>query len=97
MKTELKVISSLWSKPDADGITHCIKKNIITRREVHVEDILSHEEIYNEKGVILKTQCVVILDKQGMTVVKHSYDYISNVVDKREKMKQIGFKYKNRK
>ena len=97
MRTELKVLQNLFSEPDENGEQRCIKKNLIIKQDVWTENILAHSQIYNERGRILKSQCMVLVDKVGPLLVKHSYEYITKIRDDEYRTTNVGFRYKGKK
>lgn len=79
MITELKVLSDLYTPPNAKGKQKCIKKNIITRLLINTTDIRYVEEVIDNKGFILKDTCSIKVDQENMRV-KHNFDDIKKLV-----------------
>ncbi len=94
---ELKIQTHLYSEPDKDGNTFPIKRNIPIRVSMYINEITGHEEIFNNKGKVLKSFCRIHHEKIGSIIIKESYDKISKLKERDDKptSKPIGFKYKN--
>lgn len=96
--TILSIRSDVVSQsPDKNGKHKLIKSNIITRKLVKVHDITNPEEVFDNKGKILKNYCRINLNNETI-VIKHSFDYIVKLIDNNTtRFKVEGFKYKNKK
>ena len=91
MRKDLKVLNNLISAPDENGKVKMIKRNLVTIRNIDVDHIIGYEQTYNNKGIILKNQCLLYLTDNQMVVVKHSFEYIEKL--KKNEKGKIGFKY----
>ncbi len=95
---ELSFRTSLYTEPDKDGKTKLIKKDIPIKVSVYINDISGHEEVFNNKGKILKGFCRIHHEKIGSIIVKESYSKIRQLKERDDKPPHlpIGFKYKNK-
>ena len=95
---ELSIETSLYSEPDKDGKSVLIKKNIPLKISVYINDISSHEQVFNNKGKVLKGFCRIHHKDKGDLIVKATYDQIRKLKHREDKPAHdpIGFKYKNR-
>lgn len=90
MKIEVKIKSSLYTDPDEKGKQKLIKRNIITKRIINVDDKTAVEEVIDNKGKILKN-CCRIFTREEPIVVNHNYEYIKNLILK-EKIVIKGYR-----
>lgn len=79
---EFTMSSNLYSEADAHGKTKLIKKNILTRISVYIDDIQAHEHVFDSKGKVLTSYCRIYHINIGPLVLKHSYKYISDIKKK---------------
>ena len=94
MVTELKVLSDLYTLPDANGKQKLVKKNLITRLLVNTVDIRYVEEVINYKGKIVKGICAIKIGEESFRI-KHSYESIKDLVSTNlRSQNRIGFKFK---
>jgi len=87
-----KTVSDLV-KEDIEGNSKVVKKDIITKCQINVDDIICHGEIYNDRGKVLKSMIRIHVKDVGNFIVKEKFDIIEslrNEVDKRTKIK--GYK-----
>lgn len=92
--TEFTIWSSVHSDPDKKGKQKLIKRNIITKISVYLDDIQGHEQVFDKMGKLLTGYCRLYHINMGPIVVKHSYKYVSTLKDKQhneDTPKQIGF------
>ncbi len=95
MMVEIKQIFNLYDENDK-GKKKLIKKNILIKRQVNVNDISNPSQIINDKGSIVKKKCKIYVKDVGELIINHSYEYISDLIMNKGKSKQqIGFKIKN--
>ncbi len=98
MVKEFKIIVDLYSTPDAEGKQHLIKKNIIKRKTINIEDIKSVEQVTSEKGKIVKDKCLIEYTNDNAIIVKAKYSEVYQLINGIVgNAKAIGFKYKKRK
>ena len=89
MKIELKVISNIYSDPDKNGNRKIIKKNVISRINIHNRaSIVYHEEVLNRKGNIIKKECFIRMEGETFRV-KHSYEELDSLLGNSNK--HVGF------
>lgn len=91
---ELTMSSSLYSEPDKQGKQKLIKKNIITKISIYIDDIQGHEEIFNSKGEVMNTTCRIYHKNLGPLIIKRSYKQISEIKHRSHepvKVEGIGF------
>lgn len=91
MRRNLKILNNLISSPDEEGNQRIIKKNIITTRNMEMDDVIGYEETFNNRGKILKNQCLLHLKDNNVIVVKHSFSEIERM--KKAEKNKVGFKY----
>ncbi len=97
MLKEFKTIVDIYSDPDKDGKQILIKKNVVKRKSINLNDIKSIEEISNDKGKVMKSMCIVEYEGKSI-VVKHKYTDLHNLIRRTESAsKPIGFIYKKKK
>lgn len=96
MRVHLKLISDLYSLPDKNGKQKLIKKDILTRLWINIQDIRYVEEIFDVKGKIIKGVCAIKVDQESLRV-KHSYEDIVDMVENNHKKRdiEIGFNKKS--
>lgn len=95
---ELNTHSSLYSEPDKNGKTTLIKSNIPIKISIYLNDITGHEEVFNNKGKVLKGFCRIHHKDIGSTIVKISYEKLKELkyIEDKPQHSSIGFIYKNK-
>lgn len=91
--------TDLYAPPDKKGNSKLIKKNIITKIDIPIEDIFRVEEAIGNTGKVLKNKCVLVISQnQTHILVNHKYqDIVQLIHNSRYKSNtNIGFNYKNR-
>lgn len=89
MKIELKVISNIYSDPDKNGNRKILKKNIISRLNVHNRaSIVYYEEAVSKTGKIIKKESFIRMEGETFRV-KHSYDELNQMLGNSNN--KIGF------
>ena len=92
---EIKQIFNLYDE-DEKGKKKLIKKNIILKRQVNINDISNPSQIIGTKGAVVKKKCKIYVKDVGELIINHSYEYISDLINNKGKNRQqIGFKIKN--
>lgn len=76
MKIEINVPVDLMSERNK-----IIRRNIIIKHFVDIEDIKTPQQIFNSKGNIVKNKCKVIIKDLGQIIIGHSYEYIKNIIE----------------
>ena len=99
MLVELKISADLY-KEDKQGNAVLLKKNVVTVQLIDTFDIKNPQQVYNEKGNIIKGKCKVLLRDIGPAVLNHPYEYIKGLKKNEEIVNPIvqgfmtGFKTK---
>ncbi len=92
MNVMMKIKSDLYAEPDNKGRQKIIKKGIITRANIPLEQVGTIMEIFNTKGKLIKNECKIYLPEIGFMTVNHSFDYVKDLKDSISNTgKKIGF------
>lgn len=93
---ELTVSSNLYSEPDKNNKQKLIKKDILTKLSVYIYDIEAHEEVFDQKGKLLKNSCRIHHKNIGTLVVNATYNDILSLKNKQHnpQSKFVGFNSK---
>ncbi len=75
MKIEIKISVDLVSQKNK-----LIKKDIHLRQMIDTEDIYSQQEIFNQRGNLVKNKCKIFVKDLGPLIVSHSYNEIKELV-----------------
>jgi hypothetical protein len=96
MTIEVKVLNDIYKEKviqDEEGNKFLqevlIKKDAITKRTIHLEDIISVAETLTQRGKVYKSRCVIFLKGEGAIVIKGSYEKLKQL---RYGEREIGFK-----
>ncbi len=81
MRKEFRVLSDIYTIPDEDGNQKVIKKNILTKMYIDNCEIKYTEEIFNNKGTVLKGVCVVKLTDGEIKRLKHTYQEVKDFIN----------------
>lgn len=91
--------TDLYSQPGKDGKSTLIKKNILTKIDVPIDEIYYIEEVIGQSGKVLKNKCTIVVSQQQIPIiVNYNYNKLITLVHNMRKGKtsEIGFKYKNK-
>ncbi len=94
-RIELKFSANLYDEGTKDKKPKLIKKNVTTKRSVDIKDINYPEQIFNDKGEIIKGKCKIFLKDIGPVIISHPYEFLHNLL--KEEPTPIGFKIKGKK
>lgn len=78
MLYEFKVIKDLYDEPDEAGESKLIKKGIITKQLLELDE-LSISEVINNYGRIYKNRCLIQHRDLGQIMVMHKYNDIKEL------------------
>ena len=84
---------------DKDGKEILVKKGIVTKIDIPLEDIYRVEQVVSGTGKIYKTKCLIIVSQQQIPIiVNYSYAALRQKLNKLRSLStaEIGFKYKNK-
>lgn len=95
-RLEIKFSANLYDDAVPGKKPKLIKKGVTTKRSVDIRDINYPEQIFNDKGNIIKGKCKIVLKDVGPVIVSHSYEYFHKLLSD-ETINPIGFKYKGKK
>jgi hypothetical protein len=95
MTVEVKVLNDIYKEKivkDEEGNQYVheylYKKDVISKRTIHLEDIFAVSETLTQRGIPYKSRCI-IFTKEGPMTVKGSYEYYKQL---RYGQSTIGFK-----
>ena len=89
---ELKILTNLYKeKQIGDEIVEVLyKKDIVSRKCIDPEQIVSVQEAISDVGKVYKNKCIIYVQGEGHLVVKHKYDEIKKLKDDGER-RTIGY------
>ena len=75
-----------------------VKKNLRVKKLVLVSDIKNPTQVYNDKGLVTKNRCRILLKDEGELVINKSYEEVKEIISEtsQKPQAQIGFKLKNK-
>lgn len=83
-----RIKSDVYSQPDEEGNSKLIKKGVVTRMEIPINQIRMVEEIVTSKGQVSKTSCSInTFDNQTIRI----YERFSEIAKLIKPIKIIGF------
>lgn len=84
-------------KEEGEKLT-VLKRNLKVKKLVLLSDIKNPTQVYDDKGVVTKNRCKVLLKDEGELVINKSYEEVKLLItqDTQKPQSPIGFKYKNR-
>lgn len=92
------MLYDIYSAPDDKGVQKLIKKNLIKLKSITIEEIKSVEEMVDNKGKVIKSQCIIEYNNDKVCVVKHPYTEVNRLIQGVIGHGRImGFRYKNKK
>jgi hypothetical protein len=57
------------------------KKDLVTRKFIDTNNIISVDEALNRRGIPYKNRCIIVVGNSEKTfIVKHSFDYVKNLM-----------------
>ena len=79
--------TDLYGPPDDKGNSKLIKRDVITKIDIPVEDIYRVEEAIGHKGNIMKNKCVIIVSQNQIPIlINHKYqDTVTKINESRYK------------
>ena len=91
---EVNILTTLKTEPDQKGKSKIIKKDIQTKMSLYIDDIEGHEEVFTEKGIVMKSFCRIYHKTIGQVVINKSYKALNELINKQINYKgnKIGFK-----
>lgn len=92
MEVTLQTKDHIWSEPNKKGKRKLLKRNVITKITVDINDIITIGELVDESGKLLKDYSRIHIKEAGPMIVNHSVDYLKKI--KGSIRTQIGFKQK---
>ncbi len=99
---EFNRVTDLYSDPDSKGHQRLIKKNVLLKVQLELDDISRIEQVIGSKNIPHKTKCLIYWGTQNTPIlVQCSYTELvklkeESLVQNKHKT-QVGFKYKNKK
>lgn len=78
MLYEFKVVKDLYDEPDREGLSKLIKKGIITKQLIDLDEI-SISEVISNYGRVYKNRCLVQHRDLGHIMVMHKYSDIKQL------------------
>lgn len=83
-------------KEEGEKIT-VLKKNLKVKKLVLLSDIKNPTQVYDDKGLVTKNKCKILLKDEGEIVINKSYEEVKSLITQGDQKPHtaIGFKYKN--
>jgi hypothetical protein len=96
MTIEVKVLNDIYKEKileDEEGNKYVqeylYKKDVITKRTIHLEDITAVSQTLMQTGKAYKSRCIIFLKGEGPITIKESYEKLKQL---RYGQPSIGFK-----
>lgn len=73
-----KTLTDIYKEKVVDDQVHevLVKKDVITRKYIEIDQIATINEAVNTKGRIYKSKCVITLTDGTPIVLKHNFDEV---------------------
>jgi hypothetical protein len=82
-------VSDLYKEKVIDNeiVEVLVKKDLVTRKLIKEDSVDSVEELYNERGKIYKSRCVITTNTGRTILVKHPYEETKKLIFKNLEIK----------
>lgn len=86
-----KTLNDVYKEKLIDNEIHevLLKKDLVIRRHIDINDIASVSELSNDKGIVYKSRCVIATKDGNVYCVKHKFE---EVIKLKQPIKVNGFR-----